>query len=97
MTRCPPPSQIAVATLRGAIELLGGDGSVPYPWPVVLDNAILHASPALHDVDGDGVQASDLICDLYFEKHPCPVAIDACQHQRSLLTLQHRCVRHGVM
>lgn len=51
-------SQIFLATLRN-VELIDGDGSVPYPWPIEMDdheNSAFLASPALHDVDGDGVQ-----------------------------------------
>eukprot|EP00752_Nemacystus_decipiens_P003264 g3021.t1 len=50
--------QIVLATLRN-VELLEGDGSAPYPWPIEMDdhdNAAFLASPSLHDVDGDGVQ-----------------------------------------
>lgn len=50
--------QIVLATLR-TVELLEGDGSVRYPWPVEMDDhdsAAFIAPPALHDVDGDGVQ-----------------------------------------
>lgn len=47
-----------LATLRSVVELLEGDGSVRYPWPIEIERSIFHASPALHDVDGDGVQAS---------------------------------------
>ncbi|CAM9580319.1 unnamed protein product [Pylaiella littoralis] len=50
--------QIVLATLR-TVELLEGDGSVRYPWPVEMDDhdgAAFLAPPALHDVDGDGVQ-----------------------------------------
>lgn len=41
------------------VELLEGDGSVRYPWPVEMDDhnsAAFLASPTLHDVDGDGVK-----------------------------------------
>ncbi|CBJ28983.1 conserved unknown protein [Ectocarpus siliculosus] len=50
--------QIVLATLRN-VELIDGDGSVPYPWPIEMDdheNSAFLASPALHDIDGDGVQ-----------------------------------------
>ncbi|CAN0342371.1 unnamed protein product [Ascophyllum nodosum] len=48
--------QIVLATLRQAVELLEGDGTVPYLWPIELQGSAFHASPVLHDVDGDGVQ-----------------------------------------
>ncbi|CAN0067333.1 unnamed protein product, partial [Choristocarpus tenellus] len=48
--------QVIFATLLRAIELLEADGSVPWQWPVELDATVFHASPALHDIDGDGVQ-----------------------------------------
>ena len=50
--------QIVLATLRN-VELLEGDGTAPYPWPIEMDdhdNAAFLASPSLYDVDGDGVQ-----------------------------------------
>lgn len=58
--------QIVLATLR-TVELLEGDGSAPYPWPIEMDdhdNAVFLASPALHDVDGDGVQVCSLTAEL---------------------------------
>ncbi|CAN0227001.1 unnamed protein product, partial [Laminaria digitata] len=48
--------QLVLASLRSAVELLYGDGSVPYPWPGEMDGSTFLASPALHDVNGDGIQ-----------------------------------------
>ena len=47
--------QIVISTLRNAVELLEGDGSVPASWPIEMSGVAFHASPATHDVDGDGV------------------------------------------
>lgn len=43
------------------MELLEGDGSVPYQWPIEMDDhddAVFLAPPALYDVDGDGNQVN---------------------------------------
>lgn len=58
-------SQIAIATLRQAVELLGGDGTVPHSWPIELEGSAFHAPPVPHDVDGDGIQVSRLIQTMY--------------------------------
>ena len=50
--------QLVLASLRSAVELIYGDGSVPYPWPEEMAGATFLASPALHDGNGDGIQAS---------------------------------------
>ena len=47
-------SEIVVATLDEYVEIVQHDGLRSPGWPIVFPGRAFHASPLLHDVDGDG-------------------------------------------
>lgn len=50
------PAQIVVPAFAHDVEVINSDGSRPMGWPVSFEGSMFHSSPALHDIDKDGVQ-----------------------------------------
>jgi hypothetical protein len=45
--------EILLSTFSSFVEIIEHDGYKPFGWPISFENSEFHASPVLHDVNGD--------------------------------------------